>query len=261
MSILKLSEPSLVAQPGPTIRITGLTKVFGRRGQETTALSEVSISVKEQEFLCIVGRSGCGKSTMLNIIADLETPTGGSVDVGGRKVGMMFQDANLFPWLTVEGNIDLALKLSGVAAELRKDRIQELLETVQLAHVATKRPHELSGGMRQRVALARTLAQDCEILLMDEPFAALDEMTRQRLDDQLRELWLRLGLTVMFVTHSVDEAAYLAERALVFSSRPARIVADIQLELPRLRTVALRAEASFAKEARALRVALEKGGG
>ena len=237
MSILKLSEPSLIAQPGPTIRITGLTKVFGRRGQETTALSEVSISVKEQEFLCIVGRSGCGKSTMLNIIADLETPTGGSVDVGGRKVGMMFQDANLFPWLTVEGNIDLALKLSGVAAELRKDRIQELLETVQLAHVATKRPHELSGGMRQRVALARTLAQDCEILLMDEPFAALDAITRDAMHEQTERIWGERALTVVFVTHNVREAARLADRVVVMKPNPGRVGSESLITIPRPRTM------------------------
>jgi NitT/TauT family transport system ATP-binding protein len=237
MSIAELSGPALIPQPDPAIQITGLTKRFGRRGQETTALSDVSINVEEHEFLCILGRSGCGKSTMLNVVADLETPTEGSLDVGGRTVGMMFQDANLFPWLTVEGNIDLALKLSGIAAELRKDRIQELLETVQLSHAATKRPHELSGGMRQRVALARALAQDCEILLMDEPFAALDAITRDAMHEQTERIWGERGLTIVFVTHSVREAARLADRVVVMKPNPGRVGSETVITIPRPRTM------------------------
>lgn len=237
MSIAELSEPSLTAQTSPAIRIDGLTIRFGRRGQQTTALSDVSITVKEHEFLCIVGRSGCGKSTMLNVIADLETPTDGTVDVGGRKVGMMFQDANLFPWLTVAGNIDLALKLSGVSSEVRPDRIRELLDTVQLPHVAGKRPHELSGGMRQRVALARSLAQDCDILLMDEPFAALDAITRDAMHEQTERIWAERSLTVVFVTHNVREAARLADRVVVFKPNPGRVGSESLITIPRPRTM------------------------
>ncbi|QNE48069.1 ABC transporter ATP-binding protein [Glaciihabitans sp. INWT7] len=235
MNIAEFGEPSLTAQKSAAIRIDGLTKRFGRRGQQATALSDVSITVKEHEFLCIVGRSGCGKSTMLNVIADLETPTDGTVDVGGRKVGMMFQDANLFPWLTVAGNIDLALKLSGVSSEVRPDRIRELLDIVQLPHVARKRPHELSGGMRQRVALARSLAQDCDILLMDEPFAALDAITRDAMHEQTERIWAERSLTVVFVTHNVREAARLADRIVVFKPNPGRVGSESLITIPRPR--------------------------
>jgi len=217
------------------IRIDNLTKRFGRRGHETIALQNISVDVVEGEFLCIVGRSGCGKSTLLNLIADLESPSEGSIDLGTRRVGMMFQDASLFPWLTVHGNIDLALKLSGFPRGDRNDRVDELLETVQLAGAGRKRPHELSGGMRQRVALARTLAQDCQILLMDEPFAALDAITRDAMHEQTEHIWATRGLTIVFVTHNVREAARLADRVLVMMPSPGRIGTEAQIDIPRSR--------------------------
>jgi NitT/TauT family transport system ATP-binding protein len=217
------------------IRIDRLTKRFGRRDHETTALQDVSLRVADAEFLCVLGRSGCGKSTLLSLIAGLDQPTSGSIEVGGRKVGMMFQDANLFPWLTVRGNIDLALKLSGVDRDLRPDRIDELLETVQLGNTSRMRPHELSGGMRQRVALARTLAQDCQILLMDEPFAALDAITRDAMHEQTERIWVERALTVVFVTHNVREAARLGDRVVVMKPHPGRIGSDATIEIERPR--------------------------
>ncbi len=175
-------------------------------------------------------------------------------------MAFVFQDALLLPWRTVADNAALPLELSGMPAGERHARAREALAQVGLAEATAKLPHELSGGMRMRVSLARALVTEPRLLLLDEPFAALDEMTRQRLDDQLRDLWARLGLTVIFVTHSVDEAVYLAERAVVFSSRPARVVADCVLDLPVERTVELRAAPGFARETHALRVALARGG-
>lgn len=173
----------------------------------------------------------------------------------------MFQDAHLLPWRDVLANAALPLELAGVGARERHERARAALAEVGLADATARLPHELSGGMRMRVSLARALVTDPELLLLDEPFAALDELTRQRLDDQLRALWRTRGMTVVFVTHSVDEAAYLAERAIVFSTRPARIVADRALALPAERTLALRGEPAFAAEARVLRDALEEGDG
>jgi len=231
------SESSVASTDSIAIRIAGLTKRFDRRGDETTALQEISVDVKQGEFVCIVGRSGCGKSTLLNLIAGLEEPTAGVIDRGSARVGMMFQEASLFPWLTVERNIDLALRLSGVDRDDRKERIAELLETVQLGGAARKRPHELSGGMRQRVALARTLAQDCQILLMDEPFAALDAITRDAMHEQTERIWADRKLTVVFVTHNVREAARLADRVLVMRPSPGRIGAEALVDLRRPRRI------------------------
>jgi NitT/TauT family transport system ATP-binding protein len=224
-----------VATDGVAIAIDNVTKSFGRRGSETVALQNVSLSVLEHEFVCIVGRSGCGKSTLLNMIAKLDPPTSGQISVGGRKVGVMFQEASLFPWLTVGGNIDLALRLSGVPPKDRKARTEELLEAVQLGGRSRQRPHELSGGMRQRVALARTLAQDCEILLMDEPFAALDAITRDVMHELTERIWSERKLTVVFVTHNVREAARLADRVIVMRPGPGRIGGEssVTVERPR----------------------------
>jgi len=244
---------------GVSVSTAGLRRVFHKGG---VVIAGLDLDIAAGSFVALLGPSGCGKSTLLRLVAGLDAPDGGTVTLDAKaRVAFVFQDAQLLPWRDVLHNTALPLELAKVDVTFRLEEARKALAAVGLADACEKLPHELSGGMRMRVSLARALVTKPDLLLLDEPFAALDEMTRQRLDDQLRELWLRLGLTVMFVTHSVDEAAYLAERALVFSSRPARIVADIQLELPRLRTVALRAEASFAKEARALRVALEKGGG
>ncbi|WP_454131147.1 ABC transporter ATP-binding protein [Microbacterium lacticum] len=217
------------------VRIDRVSKTFGKGASRTLALDEVSLDVRAGELVCMLGRSGCGKSTLLNLVAGLEQPTSGSIELGGRSVGMMFQDANLFPWLTVAGNIELALKLSGVPRADRADRIDELLELVRLPRAHRKRPHELSGGMRQRVALARSLAQECSILLMDEPFGALDAITRDAMHDQTERIWAERGLTILFVTHNVREAARLGDRVIVMAPDPGRIATEAIVDLPRPR--------------------------
>ncbi|GAA1106744.1 ABC transporter ATP-binding protein [Arthrobacter flavus] len=199
------------------------------------ALDSVDLDIRQGEFLCLLGQSGCGKSTLLNLVAGLDGPTRGTIELGGRRIGMMFQDANLFPWLTVRGNIELALRLSGVPKSEFNDRVDDLLSTVRLPGAASLRPHELSGGMRQRVALARTLAQDCSILLMDEPFGALDAITRDAMHDETERIWAERGLTVIFVTHNVRESARLGDRVIVMAPNPGRIDSELLIELPRPR--------------------------
>lgn len=226
--------PDAPPTPLAALSLQGVSKVYGRGSRAVPALDHIDLSVAPGEFLCVVGASGCGKSTMLNLIAGLDQPTAGRVDVHGRT-GLMFQEAALFPWLSVAGNVDLALKLRGVAKAERRDRVKTLLRTVHLESFADKQPHELSGGMRQRVALARAFAQDADVLLMDEPFGALDAMTRDLLHDELERLWADRSLTVVFVTHNVREAARLADRVLVLSSRPGRIVSTIDVDIERPR--------------------------
>jgi NitT/TauT family transport system ATP-binding protein len=210
-------------------------KTFGRGQDMTTALQAVDLDVAEREFLCIVGASGCGKSTLLNLIAGLDRPTEGSIDVGVRKVAFMVQEATLFPWLTAGENVDLALKLSGVAKKDRPAKVEEVLELVHLGGRQHRRPHELSGGMRQRTALARVLAQDADIVLMDEPFAALDAMTRDSMHDEIERIHAELGLTIVFVTHNVREAVRLSDRTVLFSSSPGRVKSEYVVDLPRPR--------------------------
>ncbi|CAA9217917.1 MAG: ABC transporter related [uncultured Arthrobacter sp.] len=217
------------------ISLRGVGKDFRSAAGESVALDSVDLDIDAGDFVCLLGQSGCGKSTLLNLIAGLDSPSRGSIDVGGRRVGMMFQDANLFPWLTVRGNIELALRLSGVPAREFGPRVDELLETVRLPRAASMRPHELSGGMRQRVALARTLAQDCSILLMDEPFAALDAITRDAMHDETERIWLERELTIVFVTHNVRESARLGNRVLVMAPDPGRIDSELRIGLQRPR--------------------------
>ncbi|MPY91559.1 MAG: ATP-binding cassette domain-containing protein [Acidimicrobiia bacterium] len=211
-----------------------VSKVYGGGRQPVAALDRIDLEVQPGELTCVVGASGCGKSTLLNLVAGLDAPSAGRLHVEGRT-GLMFQDAALFPWLTVAGNVDLALKLRGVARDARRARVETLLRTVHLSGFAARRPHELSGGMRQRVALARAFAQDADILLMDEPFGALDAMTRDLLHDELESLWADRNLTILFVTHNVREAARLADRIVVLSSRPGRVATtiDVSIERPR----------------------------
>jgi NitT/TauT family transport system ATP-binding protein len=218
----------------PAIVLDTVSKVYGHAGNAVHALDRVSLDVAEGEFVCLLGASGCGKSTLLNILADLDRATTGTVEVEGSTT-LMFQDAALFPWLTARGNIDLALKLRNVSKEERKARIDELLELVHLSEFAKKRPHELSGGMRQRVALARALSQDSDVLLMDEPFGALDAMTRDLLHDELEELISTTQTTVVFVTHNVREAVRLGDRVVLLSSRPGRVAAEFPISTPRPR--------------------------
>lgn len=222
----------------PAVHISGLTRVFGHGEDSVVAIADLNLDVAEGEFVCIVGASGCGKSTLLNIIAGLDHPTNGVVDSGGRRVSLMFQEGALFPWLTARQNIELSLRLDGIRERrARRTRALELLELVQLADVAERRPHELSGGMRQRVSLARALAQDSSILLMDEPFGALDAMTRDTLHDELELIWERTGVSIAFVTHNVREAARLGDRIVVLGSRPGRVIAEHHIDISRPRRI------------------------
>jgi len=199
------------------------------------AVDGLSLELEVGSFVCVVGASGCGKTTLLNMIAGLDHPTTGAVEVRGGRPTLIFQESALFPWLSVERNVELALKLRGVSPAIRKQSVQSLLELVHLQGFGRRQPHELSGGMRQRVALARALAQQAEILLMDEPFGALDAMTRDILHEELEKLWEETGFTILFVTHNVREAVRLGDRVIVLSSRPGRIVADFPVNIPRPR--------------------------
>ena len=217
-----------------SVRLASVSKVFGRGGTAVRALDQISLDVPPGEFTCLIGASGCGKSTVLNLVAGLEQPTSGEVFVAGR-VALMFQEPALFPWLTAAGNVELALRARGLGRAERRQRAAELLDTVHLTGFAGKRPHELSGGMRQRVTLARALAQDADVLLMDEPFGALDAMTRDLLHDELDRVYAGRQLSILFVTHNVREAVRLGDRVVVLSSRPGRVIDEfvVPIEHPR----------------------------
>jgi NitT/TauT family transport system ATP-binding protein len=219
------------------IRLSAVSKAYGRGDSAVAALTEVTIDVATGEFICFVGASGCGKSTLLSLIAGLDQPSSGEVNAGDQQIAFMFQEPALFPWLTAAGNIDLALRARKIAKDQRRSRAAELLDMVGLAGFAGARPHQLSGGMRQRVALARALAQDADVLLMDEPFGALDAMTRNLLHSELERIVAETGLTVLFVTHNVSEAVRLADRVIVMSNRPGRIIAEHAVDLPRPRRI------------------------
>ncbi|MEO3773512.1 ABC transporter ATP-binding protein [Micromonospora sp. B9E7] len=220
------------------VALSGVTKVYGRGANAVLALDGVSLDVAPGEFVCLVGASGCGKSTLLNLVAGLDRPSGGQITLDGdTNPGLMFQEPALFPWLTVDGNVEVPLKLRRLPRAERRERVAELLRTVHLAEFGRKRPHELSGGMRQRVALARTLALDTPVLLMDEPFGALDAMTRDILHDELERIWSERTLSVLFVTHNVREAARLADRIILLSSRPGRIIYSTEVDIPRPRRI------------------------
>jgi len=226
------------------IRVDHVTKRFAGGSGEVVALQQAVLEVREKEFVCLIGASGCGKSTLLRIIAGFETPTEGVVQVTGRTVtgpgpdrGMVFQDYGLFPWLSVRGNIGFGPAARGRPRAEIAATVDRYLDIVGLRRFADAFPHQLSGGMKQRVAIARVLANDARVVLMDEPFGALDAMTRERLQDELLDLWQRTGLTVIFVTHSIEEAIFLADRVVVMSPSPGRIVADVPVLLDRPRDV------------------------
>lgn len=236
MSVVELADDPVAAQVPVAVSIRGVSKVFSTGGASLLALHQVSLDVAPGEFVCLVGASGCGKSTLLNLVAGLEKPTRGRVEAAARTT-LLFQEAALFPWLTVAGNVDLALRLRGIPKSARRDRVADLLTLVRLGGFADRRPHALSGGMRQRAALARALAQDADVLLMDEPFGALDAMTRDLLHDELERVWRDRHLTVLFVTHNVREAVRLGDRVLLLSSRPGRVVDEFSIQLPRPRRI------------------------
>lgn len=222
-------------QGGLGISVKSVSKYYGRGSQREQVLENLDLDVAAEKFVCLLGRSGCGKSTLLNLVAGLDNPSQGSISTGGRKVGVMFQEDNLFPWLTVGGNIELALKLSLVPRPERAARVADLLETVRLPGLEKLRPHEMSGGMRQRVALAKTLAQECSVLLMDEPFGALDAFTREAMHDEIERIWTERKLTILFVTHDAREAVRLADRVIVMATSPGRIDTEIDITFDRPR--------------------------
>ncbi|MET7436701.1 ABC transporter ATP-binding protein [Streptomyces sp. NPDC004082] len=218
------------------VRIEHVSKSFAGPAGQQLVLDDISLDVAPGEFVTLLGASGCGKSTLLNLVAGLDAPSAGSITTAGRPA-LMFQEHALFPWLTAGKNIELALKLRGIAKADRRGRAEELLELVRLKGAYGKRVHELSGGMRQRVALARALAQDSPLLLMDEPFAALDAITRDVLHDELTRIWSETNVSVLFVTHNVREAVRLAERVVLLSSRPGRVAHEWTVGIPQPRRI------------------------
>ncbi|MEU6082654.1 ABC transporter ATP-binding protein [Streptomyces sp. NPDC047108] len=218
-------------------RIDHVSKSFGLPGAQQLVLDDIALDIAPGEFVTILGASGCGKSTLLNLVAGLDRPSAGGIDVPGGRPALMFQEHALFPWLTAGKNIELALKLRGVPRPERREEAERLLELVRLKGAHGKRVHELSGGMRQRVALARALAQDSQLLLMDEPFAALDAITRDVLHDELTRIWRETDVSVLFVTHNVREAVRLAQRVVLLSSRPGRIAREWRVDIPQPRRI------------------------
>ncbi len=220
----------------PALSMRHVSKRYGAGRDAIVALDGVSLDVQRGEFVCLVGASGCGKTTLLSLVAGLDQPTAGQVTVDGRTA-LMFQEAALLPWRSAGENVELALKLRGVPRKERRERAIELLRLVQLADFVDRAPHQLSGGMRQRVALARALAQEADILLMDEPFGALDAITRDVLHDEIERISYEQQLTVLFVTHNVREAARLGDRIVLLSSRPGRVVDEFAVDVARPRRI------------------------
>lgn len=214
----------MTGSPPAAITLNAVSKRFSADGP--TILETIDLRVEQGEFVCLLGASGCGKSTILNLIAGLDHPSSGSITVPGGPVAMMFQDPALLPWLTASRNVELALEFAGVSRPERRERVRSLLELVSLSHAGERRPHQLSGGMRQRVALARALAQDSSVLLMDEPFAAIDAITRDNLHRELERIWRHTRQAVVFVTHNVREALRLGQRIVLLHAGPGRFGAE-----------------------------------
>ena len=260
-----------VSQPAasrPVVEIAGVSKVFAPRGQGTKpveALVGIDLALGAGEFVSLIGPSGCGKSTLLRIVGDLTTPTSGVVMVNGkpaaqarrdRDYGMVFQAPILFDWRSVQGNVELPLEITGTPKAERVRRAAEHLALVELSDFAGHYPWQLSGGMQQRVAIARALVLDPAILLMDEPFGALDEMTRERMNMELLKIWDRTSTTVLFVTHSIAEAVFLSSRVVVMSARPGRIATVVDIDLPRERTAETRETEAYFRLVTVVREAL-----
>ena len=227
-----------------SIVVKNISKIFFTKHKETHTLERVNMEIKTGEFVCILGPSGCGKSTLLNIIAGLENASEGKIFLNDQEVNgpgpdraMMFQESALFPWLRVLANVEFGMKMTGVAKEIRREKALKYLKMVHLTKFQNSFIHELSGGMKQRVALARALTLDSEVLLMDEPFAALDSQTKNILQIELQRIWLETKKTIIFVTHNVEEAVLLADRVVVMTANPGQIKAEFNIQLSRPRQV------------------------
>jgi len=256
-----------VAQPADEIAIRGLTKIFGKGDDAVTAISNADLVMPPGEFIALLGPSGCGKTTLLRIVAGLEQPTTGDVTVRGmpiwqrgrrsrqatRPISMMFQEARLFPWFTVAQNVALPLRMARVPKDDRMQRAYEICRTVGLAGFEDANPTQLSGGMRQRASLARALVTEPQVLLLDEPFGALDAMTRDALNMELMEVCARTGVTTILVTHSIAEAAFLSDRVVVLAPRPARVTGIVEIGFPRPRSLDLQPSVEFQDMVRHLR--------
>jgi NitT/TauT family transport system ATP-binding protein len=255
----------------PVVRIAGVDKTFARGDRAVTkALEGIDLEIGRGDFVSLIGPSGCGKSTLLRIVGDLIAPTSGTVTVNGktaerarrdRDYGMVFQAPVLFDWRTVEDNVKLPLEILGQDAATRTKRAREMLELVELGDFLKHHPYQLSGGMQQRVAIARALAFQPSILLMDEPFGALDEMTRERMNGEVLPIWEQTGTTILFVTHSIPEAVFLSSRVVVMSARPGRITNVVDIDLPRPRTEDTRESRRYFELVTAVRESLRRGGG
>jgi NitT/TauT family transport system ATP-binding protein len=256
-----------VSEQPAVVSLRNVSKEFGRGG--VVALQGIDLDIRPREFVSLIGPSGCGKSTLLRIIGDLIEPSGGEVVVNGksarqarldRDYGIVFQDAVLYDWRTVAKNIALPLEMGGWDRRRRAERVREMLELVELAGFETHHPWQLSGGMQQRVSIARALSFDPALLLMDEPFGALDEMTRERLNMELLRIWEASGSTVVFVTHSIAEAVFLSTRAVVMSVRPGRITGVVDVDLPQPRNTDTREQPRFFELVTEVRERLRAGG-
>ncbi len=245
----------------------GVGKIFGAGGGSVTALESVDLTIGRGEFVSLIGPSGCGKSTLLRLVADLTDPTSGTIRINGkapararldRDYGMVFQAPVLMDWRTIAKNIELPLEIMGYPAGERHRRSMDLLRLVELEAFAERHPWELSGGMQQRVAIARALSFDPKLLLMDEPFGALDEMTRERMNAELMSIWRRTGITIVFVTHSIPEAVFLSTRVVVMSARPGRISQVVDIDLPAERSVETRESERYFKLVTRVREALRQ---
>src|SRR5215208_1316037 len=242
-------------KPAGAVEVRNVGQIFKTTTQDVVALEDVSLDVKPGRFVVLVGPSGCGKSTLLMMMAGLRQQTSGTITISGapipepdpNRVGVVFQEPSLFPWLTAEDNVEFPLALRRVPKEERRAKAQDALKLVGLDGFGKRHPHELSGGMKQRVSIARGLVQDPPVLLMDEPFAALDEQTRMTMGHELLRIWSTARKTVVFVTHSLTEAVYLADEVLVMSPRPGRLIDHIEVGLPRPRTYEMMATEVFGK--------------